>query len=152
MIPSSSEKISWKYIYRKLYYNRDIWTMLRHFWFVSGWQRYFWISVPLTHHYKKCPVMWMIIELISENTEISLSSRNNPEMSQHSSRCPYCSKVFYIYFLEIFFELGGIIWNICFSIEYNAFPYIRILWKIANVWIFWCFCRVTITEVQNQSQ
>ena len=41
--------------------------------------------MPLTHHYKKCPVMWTIIELISNNPEISLSSRNNPEMSQHSS-------------------------------------------------------------------
>ena len=44
--------------------------------------------MPLTHHYKKCPVMWMIIELISKNPEISLSSRNNPEMSQHSSDVP----------------------------------------------------------------
>ena len=86
MIPSSSEKISWKYIYRKLYYNRDIRTTLRHFWIVSGWQRYFWISVPLTHHYKKCPVMWTIIGLIGKNPEISLSSRNNPEMSQRSNR------------------------------------------------------------------
>ena len=41
--------------------------------------------MPLTHHYKKCPVMWMIIGLISKNPEISVSSRNNPEMSQHSS-------------------------------------------------------------------
>ena len=44
--------------------------------------------MPLTHHYKKCPVMWMIIELISKNPEISLSSRKNPEMSQHSSDVP----------------------------------------------------------------
>ena len=88
MIPASSEKISWKYIYRKIYYNRDIRTTLRHFWIVSGWQRYFWISVPLTHHYKKCPVMWTIIGLISKNPEISLSSRNNPEMCQHSSDVP----------------------------------------------------------------
>ena len=29
--------------------------------------------------------MWTIIELISKNPEISLSSRNNPEMSQRSS-------------------------------------------------------------------
>ena len=60
-------------------------------WDISGLfldDRYFWISVPLTHHYKKCPVMWMIIELISKNAEISLSSRNNPEMSQHSSDVP----------------------------------------------------------------
>ena len=44
--------------------------------------------MPLTHQYKKCPVMWMIIELISKNPEISLSSRNNPEMSQRSSDVP----------------------------------------------------------------
>ena len=44
--------------------------------------------MPLTHHYKKCPVMWTIIELISKNPEISLSSRNNPEMSQCSSDVP----------------------------------------------------------------
>ena len=44
--------------------------------------------MPLTHHYKKCPVMWTIIELISKNPEISLSSRNNPEMSQRSLDVP----------------------------------------------------------------
>ena len=44
--------------------------------------------MPLTHHYKKYPVMWKIIELISKNPEISVSSRNNPEMSQHSSDVP----------------------------------------------------------------
>ena len=32
--------------------------------------------------------MWTIIELISKNPEISLSSRNNPEMSQRSSDVP----------------------------------------------------------------
>ena len=81
-------------MYRKLYYNRDIRTTLRHFWIVSGWQRYFWISVPLTHHYKKCPVMWTIIGLISNNPEIdlSLSSRNNPEMSQRSLDVPIVVK------------------------------------------------------------
>ena len=44
--------------------------------------------MPLTQHYKKCPVMWTIIELINKNPEISLSSRNNPEMSQRSSDVP----------------------------------------------------------------
>ena len=44
--------------------------------------------MPLTHHYKKCPVMWMIIGLISKNPEISVSSRNNPEMSQCSLDVP----------------------------------------------------------------
>ena len=52
--------------------------------------------------------MWTIIELISKNPEISLSSRNNPEMSQRSSDVPIVVK-FSIYFLEIFSELGGII-------------------------------------------
>ena len=46
------------------------------------------ISVSLTHHYKKCTVMWMIMELISKNPLISVSSLNNPEMSQHSSDVP----------------------------------------------------------------
>ena len=32
--------------------------------------------------------MWTIIELMSKNPEISLSSRNNPEMSQRSSDVP----------------------------------------------------------------
>ena len=32
--------------------------------------------------------MWTIIELISKNPEISLASRNNPEMSQRSSDVP----------------------------------------------------------------
>ena len=57
---------NWSETYRKLYNNRDIRTTLRHFWIVSGWQRYFWISVPLTHNYKKCPVMWTIIRLTKQ--------------------------------------------------------------------------------------
>ena len=36
--------------------------------------------------------MWMIIGLISKNPEISLSSRNNPEMSQCSSDVPIVVK------------------------------------------------------------
>ena len=48
--------------------------------------------MPLTHHYKKCPVMWTIIGLISKNPEISLSSRNNPEMSQCSLDVPIVLK------------------------------------------------------------
>ena len=44
--------------------------------------------MPLTHYYKKCPVMWTIIGLISKNPEISVSSRNNLEMSQRSSDVP----------------------------------------------------------------
>ena len=48
--------------------------------------------MPLTHHYKKCPVMWTIIGLMSKNPEISLLSRNNPEMSQRSSDVPIVVK------------------------------------------------------------
>ena len=43
------------------------------------------------------------------NPEISLSSRNNPEMSQCSSDLPMLVNFLYIYFLEIFSELGAII-------------------------------------------
>ena len=54
--------------------------------------------------------MWMIIGLISKNPEISLSSRNNPEMSQYSLDVPIVVNFsIYIYFHEIFSELGGII-------------------------------------------
>ena len=42
------------------------------------------------------------------NPEISLSSRNKPEMSQRSSDLPMLVN-FSIYFLEIFSELGGIV-------------------------------------------
>ena len=42
------------------------------------------------------------------NPEISLSSRNNPEMSQRSSGVAIVVN-FSIYFHEIFTELGGII-------------------------------------------
>ena len=42
--------------------------------------------------------MWTIIELISKNPEISLSSRNNPEMSQRSSDVPIVAK-FSIYII-----------------------------------------------------
>ena len=52
--------------------------------------------------------MWTIIELISKNPEISLSSRNNPEMSQRSSDVPIVAN-FYIYFQDMFTELAGII-------------------------------------------
>ena len=44
------------------------------------------------------------------NPDTSLSSRNNPEMSQRSSDVPIVVKFsIYIYFLEIFSELGGIV-------------------------------------------
>ena len=36
--------------------------------------------------------MWTIIELISKNPEISLSSKNNPEMSQRSLDVPIVVK------------------------------------------------------------
>ena len=44
------------------------------------------------------------------NPEISLSSRNNPEMSQCSLDLPMLVNFsIYIYFLEIFSELGAIV-------------------------------------------
>ena len=52
--------------------------------------------------------MWTIIELISKNPEISLSSRNNPEMSQCSSDVPMLVNIS-IYFPHIFSELAGTI-------------------------------------------
>ena len=113
--------------------------MLRHFWIVSGWQRYFWISVPFTHHYKKCPVMWMIIELITKNPEISLSSRNNPEMSQRSLDVPMLVNFsIYIYFLEIFSELGAIIHNIHSPLTPMLFLCQK-LWKNRNCLNFLMF-------------
>ena len=54
--------------------------------------------------------MWTIIGLIGKNPEISLSSRNNPEMSQRSLDVPIVVKFsIYIYIHEIFSELCGII-------------------------------------------
>ena len=52
--------------------------------------------------------MWTIIGLISKNPEISLSSRNNPEMSQRSSDLPMVAN-FSIYFPNIFSDLAGIV-------------------------------------------
>ena len=94
--------------------------MLRHFWIVSGWHRYFWISVPLKHHYKKCPVMWTIIKVITKNPEISVSSRNNPEMSQHSSDVPMLVNFsIYIFPWDLLWT-GLYRWKYYFSIHYNA--------------------------------
>ena len=53
--------------------------------------------------------MWTIIGLISKNPEISLASRNNPEMSQHSSDLPMLANFLYIYFPNIFSDLAGIV-------------------------------------------
>ena len=121
MIPASSVNISWKYIYRKICYKRDNRTTLRHFWIVSGWQRYFSISVPLTHHYKKCPVMWTIIELISKNPEISLSSRNNPEMSQLSSDVPIVANFSIYIFPGYVHRTGWYHLKYYFSIDHHSF-------------------------------
>ena len=93
--------------------------MLRHFWIVSGWQRYFWISVPLTHHYKKCPVMWTIIELISKNPEISLSSRNNPEMSQRSSDVPMLAN------FSIYIFPWDLLWTGLYRLKYIFFHWLQ---------------------------
>ena len=53
--------------------------------------------------------MWTIIGLISKNPEISLSSRNNPEMSQHSSDLPMLANFSIYVFPNIFSDLAGII-------------------------------------------
>ena len=44
--------------------------------------------MPLTHHCKKCTVMWMIMELIGENPLIFVTSLYNIEMSQRSLDVP----------------------------------------------------------------
>ena len=42
----------------------------------------------LTHHCKKCTVMWTIMALIGKKPLTSVSSLNNLEMSQHSLDVP----------------------------------------------------------------
>ena len=69
--------------------------------------------------------MWTIIELISKNPEISLSSRNNPEMSQCSSDVPMLAN------FSIYIFPWDLLWTglyrlkYIFSIDYNAFHYVR---------------------------
>ena len=66
--------------------------------------------------------MWTIIELISKNPEISLSSRNNPEMSQCSLDVPmlvnfsiYMSHFSYVckmrYLLNLVLESWEYLWS-----------------------------------------
>ena len=65
--------------------------------------------------------MWMIIELISKNPEISLSIRNNPEMSQRSLDVPIAAN-FSIYIFPGYVHLTG--WyhlNYYFSIDHHSF-------------------------------
>ena len=64
--------------------------------------------------------MWMIIELISKNPEISLSSRNNPEMSQRSSDVPMLA-IFSIYIFPWHILWTGLYrLKYIFSIDNNA--------------------------------
>ena len=44
--------------------------------------------MPLTHHCKKCTVMWTIMALIGKNPLTSVTSLKNLEMSQRSSDVP----------------------------------------------------------------
>ena len=44
--------------------------------------------MPLTHHCKKCTVMWTIMALIGKNPLTSVTSLKNLEMSQCSSDVP----------------------------------------------------------------
>ena len=46
------------------------------------------------------------------NPEISLSSRNNPEMSQRSLDLPMLANFLYIYFPNIFSELADIVYGV----------------------------------------
>ena len=104
--------------------------------------RYFWISVPLKHHYKKCPVMWTRERVITKNSEISVSSRNNPEMSQCSSDVPMLVNFsIYIFPWDLLWT-GLYRWKYYFSIDYNANQRSETFNKSQIVWIFWCFCRV----------
>ena len=68
--------------------------------------------------------MWTIIGLISKNPEISLSSSNNPGMSQRSSDVPIVVK------FSIYMFPWDLLWTGWYhlkyiSIEYNAFSYVR---------------------------
>ena len=56
--------------------------------------------------------MWTIIELISKNAEISLSSRNNPKMSQRSSDVPMLA----IFSINIF--PWDILWTGWYHLKY----------------------------------
>ena len=135
--------------------------MLRHFWIVSGWQRYFWISVLLTNHYKKCPVMWTIIELISKNPEISLSSRNNPEMSQNSLDVPIVVKFsIYIFPWDLLWtgwyhlKYMFLHWVQCFSLYQNSLKNrkcLNFLMSLQGVKVLSTTAGHTITAMRDKS-
>ena len=64
--------------------------------------------------------MWTIIKVITKNPEISVSSRNNPEMSQRSSDVPMLVN-FSIYIFPWDLVWTGLYhWKYYFSIDYNA--------------------------------
>ena len=64
--------------------------------------------------------MWTIIGLISKNPEISLSSRNNPEMSQHSSDLPMLANFSIYVFPQYLLWPGWYRSNYEISIDNNA--------------------------------
>ena len=64
--------------------------------------------------------MWTIIKVITKNPEISVSSRNNPEMSQRSSDVPMLVN-FSIYIFPWHLLWTGLYrWKYYFSIHYNV--------------------------------
>ena len=63
--------------------------------------------MPLTHHCKKCTVMWTIMELIGENPLISVASLSNLEMSQRSSDVPILVN-FSIYIFPSYLNVNAI--------------------------------------------
>ena len=67
--------------------------------------------MPLTHHCKKCTVMWMIMDLIGENPLISVTSLSSIKMSQCSSDVPILVN-FYIYISLI----SSLNWAVSFKI------------------------------------
>ena len=68
------------------------------------------------------------MELIGENPLISVTSLSNIEMSQHSSDVPILVN-FSIYSSLISSLNWAVLFKICFSIEYNAFPVSEIFKK-----------------------
>ena len=70
----------------------------------------FLISVPLTHHYKKCPVIWMIIGLISQ--KFSVSPKTSRNVSSYVRM--------YLWFFYIYISMGSSLnWAVSFKIYFS---------------------------------